>query len=74
MPKMIGYQEQINGLVLLSEDTDGGSSVTFDIPAGYIAVEWHFYNMHPASEDGDNRQFMFQVNAVGQSGFNEFWI
>ena len=71
MPKMIGYQEQINGLVLLSEDTDGGATVEFDIPPGYASVEWHFYNMHPASEDGDNRQFMFQVNAVGESGFNE---
>ena len=69
---MIGYQEQINGLVLLSEDTDGGSSVVFDIPAGYASVEWHFYNIHPASEDGDNRQFMFQVNAAGGSGYDEY--
>ena len=65
---MIGYQEQINGLLFLAEDTDGGSTVEFDIPQGYIAIEWHFYNIHPAEDD---KQFTFQVNAAGESGFNE---
>ena len=69
MPKMIGYQEQINGLVFLSEDTDGGATVEFDIPAGYASIEWHFYNIHPAT---DNVTFGFQVNAAGGSGYDEY--
>jgi len=74
---MIGYQEQVDGLVLLSEDTEGypKSTVEFDIPAGYHTMEFHYYNMHPATNQVD---FMFQVNAYDPSagtpqltGFNE---
>ena len=67
-PKMIGYQEQVSGLVLIAEDTSGGSSVEFDIPAGYTFVEWHFANLHPANS---SVSLQFQVNASGGSGFNE---
>ena len=69
MPKMIGYQEQVNGLILLGEATASSSStLEFDIPAGYASIEWHFYNCHPAT---DNVNLEFQVNAAGESGFNE---
>ena len=69
MPKMIGYQEQVNGMVFIAETTASGSAtLAMDIPAGYASVEFHYYNMHPATNQVD---FMFQVNAVGQSGFNE---
>ena len=66
---MIGYQEQINGLVFIGEVTASGvGTLSMDIPAGYHTMEFHYYNMHPATNQVD---FMFQVNAVGQSGFNE---
>ena len=69
MPKMIGYQEQVDGLVLIGEVTASGvGTLSMDIPAGYHTMEFHYYNMHPATNQVD---FMFQVNAVGQSGFNE---
>ena len=69
MPKMIGYQEQVNGMVFIAETTASGSAtLAMDIPAGYASVEFHYYNMHPATNQVD---FMFQVNADGQSGFNE---
>ena len=62
---MIGYQEHVSGLVLIAEDTSGGSSVEFDIPTGYGSVEWHFYNVHPVS---DNVNLEFQVNATDDAG------
>jgi hypothetical protein len=45
--------------------------ITSGIDSTYDVYQWVFTNMHPESEDGDNRQFMFQVNAAGGSGFNE---
>jgi len=48
---------------------DGTDDVVMDNT--YDVYEFHFVNMHPASEDGENRIFMFQVNADGASGFNE---
>ena len=43
-------------------------SFTTGIDSTYDAYEFHFTNMHPAS---DGTWFEFQVNAVGQAGFNE---
>ena len=58
-------------LTLISTHT-ASASATLDITSGidstYDSYEFHFVNMHPAS---DGVQFQFQVNAVGQSGFNE---
>ena len=68
MSKRIGYLPKQHGLVLLGEDADGGATAAFDIPAGLASVEFHFINVHPAT---DNAHFVFQVDAVGGSGFNE---
>ena len=43
-------------------------SFTTGIDSTYDAYEFRFTNMHPAT---DNINFSFQVNAAGQSGFNE---
>jgi hypothetical protein len=47
------------------------ASATLDFTSGidstYDVYEFHFINMHPATSSN----FTFQVNAVGQSGFNE---
>ena len=42
-------------------------SFTSGIDSTYDVYEFHFINMHPATSSN----FTFQVNAVGQSGFNE---
>ena len=48
------------------------SSATLDFTSGidstYDVYEWHFENMHPQT---NGKNFGFQVNAVGESGFNE---
>ena len=58
-------------LTLISTHT-ASASATIDITSGidstYDSYEFHFVNMHPATDDV---QFQFQVNAAGQSGFNE---
>jgi len=41
---------------------------TSGIDSTYNEYQFHFVNMHPATNEVD---FMFQVNAVGASGFNE---
>ena len=65
---MIGYQEKINGLVLIAED-DSGSKASYecDVPAGYISIEFHFYNVHPVT---DAAKFMWRssVDAGGSYG------
>jgi hypothetical protein len=43
-------------------------SFTSGIDATYNEYQFHFVNIHPAT---DNVDFEFQVNAAGQSGFNE---
>jgi len=45
---------------------DGTSDVVFDNT--YSVYEWHFINIHPSQDD---KQFKFQVNASGASGYNE---
>ena len=59
------------GLVYIASVT-ASSSATLEFTSGidstYNEYQWHFANMHPAT-DGAN--FGFQVNAVGASGFNE---
>ena len=56
---------------LISTST-ASASATLDITSGidstYSVYEFHFVNMHPAS---DNVHFVFQANASGGSGFNE---
>jgi hypothetical protein len=58
-------------LTLISTHT-ASASATLDITSGidstYDSYEFHFVNMHPATDDVS---FQFQVNAVGQTGFNE---
>ena len=58
-------------LTLISTHT-ASASATLDITSGidstYDSYEFHCVNMHPAT---DNVDFQFQVNAAGQSGFNE---
>jgi len=43
-------------------------SFTSGIDSTYDVYEFHFINMHPAT---NNVTFHFQVNASGQTGFNE---
>jgi hypothetical protein len=58
-------------ITLISTHT-ASASATLDITSGidstYPVYEFHFVNMHPAT---DGSEFTFQVNAAGQSGFNE---
>jgi hypothetical protein len=56
---------------LISTHT-ASSSATLDITSGidstYPVYEFHMVNMHPSN---NNVYLAFQVNAVGESGFNE---
>jgi hypothetical protein len=56
---------------LISTHT-ASASATIDITSGidstYDSYEFHFVNMHPATNAAE---FQFQVNASGQTGFNE---
>jgi hypothetical protein len=58
-------------LTLISTHT-ASADATIDITAGitstYDSYEFHFVNMHPAT---DGKPLLFQVNAAGASGFNE---
>ena len=59
------------GLVYIASVTASASatvSFTTGIDATYNEYQFHFVNMHPAT---DGKNFGFQVNAVGASGFNE---
>ena len=59
------------GLVYIASVTASASatlSFTTGIDATYNEYQFHFVNMHPAT---DNVDFEFQVNAAGASGFNE---
>lgn len=53
-----------------SQTASSSSSLSFTsgIDSTYDVYEWHFINMHPATEDV---VFSFQTNASGGSGFNE---
>jgi hypothetical protein len=56
---------------LISTHTASASSsldITSGIDSTYDVYEFHFVNMHPATNGVD---FFFQVNAAGASGFNE---
>ena len=58
-------------LTLISTHT-ASADATIDITSGitstYDSYEFHFVNMNPAT---DAAEFTFQVNASGQTGFNE---
>ena len=59
------------GLFLISSVTASASATvefTTGIDATYNEYQFHFVNMHPAT-DGAN--FGFQVNAAGQSGVRQ---
>jgi hypothetical protein len=59
------------GLVYIASKTasaDATVSFTTGIDATYNEYQFHFVNMHPATNDSD---FSFQVNAAGATGFNE---
>ena len=59
------------GLTYISSVTASASatvSFTTGIDATYNEYQFHFVNMHPATDQVD---FSFQVNAAGASGFNE---
>ena len=59
------------GLTYLSTQTASSSSslsFTSGIDSTYDAYEFHFVNMHPAT---NGVHLSFQVNADGQTGFNE---
>jgi len=58
-------------LTLISTHTasaDSSIDITSGITSTYDSYEFHMVNMHPAN---NNVNFTFQVNADGQSGFNE---
>ena len=58
-------------LALISTHTASASSsiaITSGITSTYDSYEFHFVNMHPATQ---HVHWQFQVNASGQSGFNE---
>ena len=56
--------------LISSQTASSSSSLSFTsgIDSTYDVYEWHFINMHPATDVVD---FQFQVNASGGSGFNE---
>ena len=56
--------------LLATQTASSSSSLSFTsgIDSTYDAYEFHFVNMHPAT---NNVNFTFQVNASGGSGFNE---
>lgn len=73
--------EKINGLEFtgvlpdahtLIATATASSSATLEFTSGidstYNEYQWHFVNMHPATNAAN---FQFQVNAAGASGFNE---
>lgn len=53
-----------------SQTASSSSSLSFTsgIDSTYDVYEWHFINMHPQY---GSEPLMFQVNAVGQTGFSE---
>ena len=58
-------------LTLISTHTasaDSSIDITSGITSTYDSYEFHFVNMHPATNGAD---LQFQVNAAGASGFNE---
>ena len=59
------------GLVYIASATASSSatlSFTSGIDSTYNEYQFHFANMHPAT---NSSEFSFQVNAAGASGFNE---
>jgi hypothetical protein len=59
------------GLIHIASVTASASSslaFTSGIDATYNEYQFHFVNIHPAS---DKQELLFQVNAAGESGFNE---
>ena len=59
-------------LTLISTHTASGDAsidITSGITSAYKSYEFHFVNMHPENTSGAGLRF--QVNAAGESGFNE---
>jgi len=60
-------------LTLISTHTASASAtlgITSGIDSTYDSYEFHMVNMHPSAVGSDTK-FSFQVNAAGQTGFNE---
>lgn len=56
--------------LISTQTASSSSSVSFTsgIDSTYDVYEWHFINLHPSASSSP---LTFQVNAVGQTGFNE---
>ena len=54
--------------ITVSDTAVATVDITSGITSTYDSYEFHCVNMHPATA---NQTFSFQVNAAGQSGFNE---
>ena len=66
---LYGASADTGTAVLLSTATASSSaSLEFTLPTAYKQVTFGFYNIAPATDTAD---FSFQVNASGQSGYNE---
>jgi len=66
---LFGASRDLSSAILLSTATASSSaSLSFTLPTAYKQVKFGFYNIAPAA---DQVNFSFQVNASGQSGYNE---
>jgi len=66
---LYGASADTGTAVLLSTATASSSaSIEFTLPTAYKQVKFGFYNVTPAT---DSESFQFQVNASGQTGYNE---
>jgi hypothetical protein len=69
---LMGTAGVSTGDVVLLHDTDysnaASASITSGITSTYGEYIFKFYNINPAT---DGQKFMFQVNASGESGYNE---
>ena len=66
---LFGASADTGTAVLLSTATaSDDASIEFTLPTAYKQVKFGFYNVTPATQATD---FSFQVNASGQTGYNE---
>lgn len=66
---LFGASADTGTSILLSTATASSSaSLSFTLPTAYKQVTFGFYNITPATDSTD---FSFQVNASGQTGYNE---
>ena len=73
---MAGYIGELNkglnangvSVLLHTVNASGESAIIFSITPRFKIYRFEFINMHPSAADS---VFEFQVNAIGQTGFNE---